>query len=55
MKQRTWIIIKLIIFVISLVLVIIGQRNTGKIELGIMLVGLTGLLGLLYNYNQKYV
>ena len=55
MKQSTWVIVKLIIFVVSLGLVIYGQRTTGKMELGIMLIGLTGLLGLLYNYNQKYV
>ncbi|MEG0496760.1 MAG: hypothetical protein RR439_05270 [Carnobacterium sp.] len=55
MKQSSWMIVKLIIFIVSVGLVIYGQRTTGKMELGIMLIGLTGLLGLLYNYNQKYV
>lgn len=55
MKQSSWMIVKLIIFIVSIGLVIYGQRTTGKMELGIMLIGLTGLLGLLYNYNQKYV
>ncbi len=55
MKETSWLIIKLIILVVSIGLVIYGQRTTGKMELGIMLIGLTGLLGLLYNYNKKFV
>lgn len=55
MKQHTGMIVKIIVFLVSLGLVIYGQRTTGKAELGIMLVGLAGLLGLLYNYNRKFV
>lgn len=55
MNEKGWFVIKIIILIVSLGLVIYGQKNTGKMELGIMLIGLTGLLGLLYNYNQKYV
>lgn len=55
MKQYAGIILKMFIFIASLMLIIYGQKNTGKMELGIMLCGLAGLLGLLYNYNQKFV
>lgn len=42
------------LFVLSVALVIIGQANRGMIWLGVMFLGLTGLLVLLYLYNRKY-
>lgn len=48
-------IIKIVFFIVCIVLVVYGQRVTGKFYLSMQLVGLTGLLVLLWNYNRKYV
>jgi hypothetical protein len=55
MKAKIVVILKLVVFIICLALIIIGQKTVGKLELGMMLLGLGGLLGLLYDYNRKYV
>ena len=55
MKSNILIILRIVVFLICLALIIFGQRTTGKFELGIMLVGLAGLLGLLYSYNRKFI
>ncbi|MDQ6601028.1 DUF6903 family protein [Bacillus salipaludis] len=55
MKTSLLILIKLVVFILCLVFIMIGQKTAGKLELGIMLLGLTGLLWLLYDYNRKYV
>jgi hypothetical protein len=55
MKHNASVIIKIVVFIISLTLIIMGQKTAGKLELGIMLIGLAGLLGLLYDYNRKFV
>jgi hypothetical protein len=55
MKATIIIILKLIVFIICLSMIFIGQKTVGKSELGMMLLGLAGLLGLLYDYNRKYV
>lgn len=55
MKTTFVVILKLVVFIICLALIIIGQKTVGKLELGMMLLGLAGLLGLLYDYNRKYV
>ncbi|MEG2349553.1 MAG: hypothetical protein RSB57_03470 [Hungatella sp.] len=47
-------ILKLVIAVLCVVLIIWGQRTTGYIYLAAQLVGLSGLLGLLYLYNKAY-
>lgn len=47
-------IIILIIFVICVALVVIGQRNVGPQGLGTMLLGLAGLIFLLWLYNRQY-
>lgn len=44
----------LLVFIISIVLVTSGQRNVGPVGLLIMLIGLAGILLLLYLYNKKY-
>ncbi|WHY00184.1 hypothetical protein [Neobacillus sp. DY30] len=55
MKAAIIVILKIIALIICLTLILIGQKTVGKFELGIMLLGLAGLLGLLYDYNRKYV
>ncbi|MCI9400228.1 MAG: hypothetical protein HFJ07_10535 [Lachnospiraceae bacterium] len=44
----------LLIFIVSMALIITGQRKIGPKSLLIMLVGLAGILLLLYLYNRKY-
>ncbi|MCI8315602.1 MAG: hypothetical protein HFH74_11305 [Lachnospiraceae bacterium] len=44
----------LLIFIVSIVLIVTGQRNIGPAGLLTMLVGLAGILVLLYLYNRKY-
>lgn len=48
-------IIYLLIFIASMVLIVTGQRNIRHTGLLTMLVGLAGILVLLYLYNKKYV
>lgn len=55
MKANILVIIKMFVFIICLALIIIGQKTAGKLELGMMLIGLAGLLALLYDYNRKYI
>ena len=43
----------LLIFIVSMALIITGQRKIGPKSLLIMLVGLAGILLLLYLYNRK--
>ena len=47
-------LIVLVVFVISLTLVVIGQKNVGVSGLGLMLLGLAGLVLLLWFYNRKF-
>lgn len=47
-------IIMLIVFIISIALVIVGQRHIGVPGLVKELVGLAGLLSILYVYNRRY-
>lgn len=47
-------IISIVIFVVCLALIVIGQKNIGATGLAMELVGLTGLLVLLFLYNRKY-
>lgn len=51
-----WIIrlLSLAVFIVGVALVVIGQRMIGPAGLSIMLVGLAGILLLLYLYNRKY-
>jgi hypothetical protein len=55
MKANVLVFIKIVVFIFCLTLIIIGQKTAGKLELGMMLIGLSGLLGLLYDYNRKYI
>lgn len=51
-KVRAW--IRLALFFVCLWLVIVGHSNIGKQGLAIELVGLAGLLVLLWDYNRPY-
>ena len=51
-KIRT--LIMAIVFVVCLALITIGQKNIGVPGLIMELVGLVGLLTLLFIYNNKY-
>ncbi len=42
------------VFIVGVALVMIGQRMIGPAGLSIMLVGLAGILLLLYLYNRKF-
>lgn len=44
----------LLVFIVSMTLIVTGQRNIGPGGLVTMLVGLLGILALLYLYNKKY-
>lgn len=46
--------IYLLIFIVSMTLIVIGQRRIGPAGLLLMLVGLAGILLLLYLYNKKF-
>lgn len=43
-----------ILFFVFLAMIVIAQRTVSVMNLGIELVGLAGLLTLLYIYNKKY-
>ncbi|MEK4508373.1 DUF6903 family protein [Paenibacillus sp. FSL K6-2524] len=47
-------VLMLIIFIVGMALVIVGQKHIGAPGLGLMLLGLTMLIGLLWFYNRKY-
>lgn len=44
----------LLVFIVSMALIITGQRNIGPTGLLIMIIGLAGILSLLYLYNKKF-
>ena len=54
--MNKWLIgfIYLIVFIVCISLIVVGQRNVGPTGLLTMLVGLLGILGLMYLYNKKY-
>lgn len=53
-KKIISVIICLVIFAISVLLVVVGQRNIGVKGLGMQLVGIAGLVLLLWNYNRQF-
>lgn len=55
MKDNLLLILKVVFFLFCMVLIIGGQRVVGKVPLLLQLLGLAGLLFLLWNYNRKYV
>ena len=44
----------LLVFIGSMALIVTGQRNIGPVGLLIMIIGLAGILVLLYLYNKKF-
>lgn len=44
----------LVAFIALVTLVVVANQSTGWINLGLMLAGLLGLVGLLALYNRKY-
>lgn len=44
----------LLIFVLSMELIVMGQRNIGPVGLLTMIAGLAGILLLLFLYNRKF-
>lgn len=44
----------LLVFIGSMALIVTGQRNIGPTGLLIMIIGLAGILILLYLYNKKF-
>lgn len=55
MNDKVKTILKIIIFLVSVFLVIYGQKTVGRNYLFIQLIGLAGLITLLWNYNRKFV
>ncbi|WP_190279479.1 DUF6903 family protein [Ornithinibacillus gellani] len=55
MKDKILPVLKVLFFFFCLFLVIYGQRTVGKMYLLAQLIGLSGLLVLLWNYNRKFV
>ncbi len=54
-KQKLILVVKVMLFILFMAMVIVGQKTTGHLYLFIQLIGLTGLLVLLWNYNRKYL
>lgn len=55
MKDRVFTVLKVVFFIFCMFLVVYGQSTVGKIHLLTQLIGLAGLLFLLWNYNRKYI
>ena len=47
-------VIMVIVFIVCLALIIIGQKNISAAGLGMELIGLVGLLTLLFIYNHRF-
>ncbi|MBT2215973.1 hypothetical protein KK120_09075 [Virgibacillus dakarensis] len=54
MKDNIFRILKIVFFLFCMFLIINGQRTVGRMELFTQLIGLAGLLFLLWNYNRKF-
>lgn len=54
--KNTWIVLaKMIVFILFVGLVIFGQRTVGRGYLLIQLIGLAGIVLMLWDYNRKFV
>lgn len=47
-------VVMAVLFVVFLGMIVIGQKSVSLMNLGLELIGLTGLLAELYIYNRKY-
>ena len=54
MDGKTKIIIMVVVFIVSMALIFIGQKNVGYTGLATELVGLAGLIGVIYTYKKGY-
>ncbi len=54
MAKAVKLILKAVIFVVCFILVVIGQKQIGIPGFFTMLVGLAGMLGLMFLYNKQY-
>ena len=58
MNERTKSILKtvlaIVLFIVGVAFVVVGQRHIGPQGLLVMLLGLVGLILLLYLYNRKF-
>lgn len=54
MEGKIFTYFKMVLLIAFIAMVIWGQRQVGYGNLAVMLIGLGGLLGLLYSYNKKY-
>lgn len=54
MKETLLLIFRLFLLAIFIGCIIWGQQTAGYLYLGVQLLGLSGLLGLLYRYNKTY-
>lgn len=55
MKKWFVSLLKILTFFFSIGLVVYGHQSVGRLPLLIMLIGVAGLLILLYIYNRKFV
>lgn len=53
-NSKSTLLIGIVLFVISVALVFIGQKNVGYTGLGMEIIGLVGILIVLYLYNRQY-
>lgn len=54
MDRKIQNIIMIVLFVISVIVIFIGQRNVGYAGLGLEILGLFGLISILFTYNRRY-
>lgn len=54
MKDSFGTIVIIVLFIVFVALVIVGQRTIDRNYLFIQLLGLLGILGVLWKYNRKY-
>lgn len=47
-------LLSVVFFIVCVALVVMGQKNVGVQGLMVMILGLAGLLFLLYRYNRKF-
>ncbi|MBY7142854.1 hypothetical protein KFZ56_07235 [Virgibacillus sp. NKC19-3] len=48
-------VLKVVFFLFCMFLIVFGQQTVGKVYLLLQLIGLAGLLFLLWNYNRKFI
>ncbi|BCA85293.1 hypothetical protein EsVE80_08160 [Enterococcus saigonensis] len=51
-KAKFW--LQSVVFIVCFLFIVYGQKNIGYAGLALQVVGLVGLLGLLWRYNKNY-